>query len=104
MIFAAGGAGLTIVAYIIRIVAVGAVLVFVAVFMFSTGWITFSPERPGLARHKLIDWGCPTCDVWSTAYVSPLWRTRARRRALGLLHKKLSPRCPASDQDLLILP
>lgn len=95
--------GGSVIAFAVRIVATVAVLAFVASFLFLSGWFVLAPEQPGLARHKVVDWSCPQCDVWAQAYVSRLWRPRARRRALGLLHRRLSPACPAMEGDLLIL-
>jgi hypothetical protein len=91
------------IAYAVRLLATAAVLLFMASFLFWSGWLLFSPERKSLARSVKIDWACPKCDVWSTAFVSRLWGVRARRRALGLCHQRISPRCPASSEDLIIL-
>jgi hypothetical protein len=104
MLSVTSGNDVVLIAFFVRLIAVVVVLLVLAVIAFSSGWVTFSPEKPGFARHTLIDWGCPACDVWGTAYVSRIWRERSRRRALALLHRKMSPQCPGSDRDLLILP
>ena len=91
------------IAFAIRLLATAGVLLFVPSFLFLSGWFVFTPERPGRLRHAVVDWACPRCDVSATAYVSRFWRVRARRRALGMLHRRLSPQCPAADGELLIL-
>jgi hypothetical protein len=91
------------IAFAVRIAATVLVLGGVALLAFLSGWVTFSSERPGFGRHSVVDWACPTCELWSKAYVSRFWRARARRRALGLVHRRLSPACPAQDAELIIV-
>src|SRR5579862_6151727 len=74
------------IAFTVRLVASLFVLGAVGTFAFLSGWVVFSPERPGFGRHSVVDWACPSCELWSTAYVSRFWRERARRRALGPAH------------------
>ena len=90
-------------AFIVRMIATAVVLLGVSASLFFSGWLVFNAEAPGFLRHAQVDWSCPRCDLWSTAYVCRAWGPRARRRALGLCHARLSPRCEASPQDLMIL-
>jgi hypothetical protein len=71
--------------------------------LFVSGRVCISPDQPGFGRHRTIDWGCPRCDNWGVAYVSTFWGNRARRRAIGLAHARLSPHCPCRAHDLLIV-
>jgi hypothetical protein len=92
-----------VIAFAIRLLATALVLLFLASFLFLSGWLSFSPGRQSVFRRRLVDWACPKCEIFSTAYVSPLWHERARRRALGLCHRRLAPTCSATEQDLLIM-
>jgi hypothetical protein len=92
-----------VVLLITRFVAVVVVLVVITGCIFLSGFVVLSPERPGRLRHVEVDWVCPRCDTFGTVYVSRLWRPRARRRALGLLHRRMAPTCDAPDADLLIV-
>jgi len=92
-----------VIAFIVRLVATVFVISAIGTFAFLSGWVVFSPERPGLGRHTVVEWACPACELWSTAYGSRFWRERARRRALGLAHQRLSPRCDAPNSALIIV-
>jgi hypothetical protein len=92
-----------VVVIIVRFVAVLIALGTVSACIFVSGFVVLSPERPGRLRHIEVDWVCPRCDTFGTVYVSKLWRPRARRRALGLLHRRMAPTCDAPDVDLLIV-
>jgi hypothetical protein len=91
------------IAFAVRMVATVFALGAVGTFAFLSGWVVFSTERPGFGRHVVVDWACPSCELWATAYVSRFWRETARRRALGLAHRRLSPRCGALDSALIIV-
>lgn len=82
-----------------------AVMVFAALgpLVFLSGWIVVTRQCPMPVRRARVDWGCPSCNVWSTVTVTRIGKALFHKKALKSSHHRLSPACRASRNDLITL-